>query len=73
MFAVTFDGKLLVNARALEGEDVKTLAGRKGVFVGVALTKAEQRRLLVDMYDACSATASDISGRRRKKRRREHR
>jgi hypothetical protein len=67
MFAVTLDGKLLLNARALEGVDLSSLARRKGVFVGVPLTKGEERRLLVDMYDACSAAAATFAGKRRRR------
>jgi hypothetical protein len=69
MFVVTFDGKLLMNARALEDVDLEALARKKDVFVGVPLTKSEARRLLVDMYDACSAAAATFAGKRRRRRR----
>ncbi len=70
MFAVTFDGRLLMNARALEGVDLEKLARKNGVFVGVALTRSEARRLLIHTYDACSEAAAFFSGERRKRQRR---
>jgi hypothetical protein len=68
MFAVTFDGKLLMNARALDDVDLSKLARKKGVFVGSVLTKSEERRLLIQMYDACSEAAAFFGGERRTKR-----
>ncbi|HEX7603981.1 MAG TPA: hypothetical protein VF316_20330 [Polyangiaceae bacterium] len=70
MFAITVDGKVLMNARALDDVDLAELATRKNVFVGVELSKAEVRRLSERMYDASSEAAAFISGKRRKKSRR---
>jgi len=68
MFAVTFDGKLLMNARALEGTDIRKLVGKRGVFVGVALTTYEVRLLSEHAYDVSSDVASQIVSRRRRRR-----
>jgi hypothetical protein len=68
MFAVTVDGKVLLNARALDDVDMTKLARQKHVFVGVVLTKREVRRLSERVYDACSEAAAFISGKRRKRR-----
>ncbi|HEX7601190.1 MAG TPA: hypothetical protein VF316_06270 [Polyangiaceae bacterium] len=71
MFAITIDGRVLMNARALDDVDLAELATKKGTFIGVALSKAEVRKLSERMYDASSESAAFISGgRRRKKRRR---
>lgn len=70
MFVVTLDGKILMNARALEGVDIAELAGKKNVFVGVELDPNEVRDLGERIYDASSEAASVFVGRRRKKSRR---
>ncbi|HEX7602099.1 MAG TPA: hypothetical protein VF316_10855 [Polyangiaceae bacterium] len=68
MFAVTIDGKVLMNARALDDVDLAELATKKGVFVSVVLSKGEVRKLSERMYDSSSEAAAFISGGRRKKR-----
>ena len=68
MFAVTSDGKVLMNARALDDIDLAELAAKKGVFVGVVLSKGEVRKLSERMYDASSEAAAFISGDRRRKK-----
>ncbi len=73
MFAVTVDGKVLMNARCLEGVDLAKLAGKKGVFVGVVLQPRELRLLSEHVYDACSEAAARISGGRWKRKRRRSR
>jgi hypothetical protein len=45
MFAVTLDGKILVNAQALEGVDIAELVRKKNVFGGVELDPNEIRQL----------------------------
>jgi hypothetical protein len=65
MFAITSDGKVLLNARAFEGTDVRKLVGKKGVFVGIPLTKREVKLLGEHGYDVCADVASQIVGRRR--------
>ena len=70
MFAVTVDGVVLLNARALEHEDLQDLAKSKGTFVGVPLTARELRTLSENVYDASSETAAFICRRRRKNKKR---
>ena len=48
--------------------DLAELATKKGVFVGVVLSKGEVRKLSERMYDASSEAAAFVSGGRRKKR-----
>jgi hypothetical protein len=67
MFAVTVDGVVLVNILALDEENPPPLALQRGVFVGVALTEAEQTRVSESVYDAMSELAATISGRRRRR------
>lgn len=68
LFAVTVDGKVLMNARCLDDVDLAELAKRKtGVFIGVVLTRGEVRELLVRMYDASAETAAFFSGKRRRR------
>ena len=67
MFAITIDGKVLMNARALDDVDLAELATRKGTFIGVVLSKGEVRRLSERMYDASSEAAAFISGGRRRR------
>ncbi len=73
LFAVTVDGKVLMNARALDDVDIAKLAGKKGVFVGVVLDKREVRELLARFYDASSEAAARIGGGHRKRKRRRSR
>jgi hypothetical protein len=68
MFAITSDGTLLINILALEEDAPPPLARRRGVFVGVALTKKETKLLSVRAYDATSEVAATISGQRRRRR-----
>lgn len=69
MFAVTFDGKILMNARALDNIDLaKLVTKRTGIFVGVVLTKREVRELAERMYDASSEVAARFGTRRRGKK-----
>ena len=71
VFAVTADGKVLMNARCLEGADLSELAKKKtGVFVGVVLNARERRELSERIYDASSEAAAFLVGKRRKRRRR---
>ena len=68
MFAVTVDGVVFVNVLALEEEDPPPLALQRGVFVGVAITKAEHALVSARVYDAMSELAATISGQRRRRR-----
>jgi hypothetical protein len=68
MFAVTVDGKVLMNAHAIDDVDLAKLVKKKGVFVGVPLSKKEARKLSEHVYDACSEVAAFISGGRRWKK-----
>ena len=69
LFAVTVDGRVLMNARCLDDVDLAELAKKRtGVFVGVVLSRREMRELLMRMYDASSETAAFFSGRRRSRR-----
>jgi hypothetical protein len=70
MFAVTIDGRVLLNALALEEVDVAKLVGKKGVFIGVELRPEEVRALSERLSDATSEAAAGFVGRRRKKSRR---
>jgi hypothetical protein len=70
MFAVTVDGKILLNAHALDGIDLAKLVKKKGVFVGVVLTGRELRKLKEHVWDGCSEAAAYISGGRIWKRKR---
>jgi hypothetical protein len=70
MFAITLDGRVLLNAHALEEVDVAELVRKKNVFVGVVLRPNEVRKLTERLYDASSEVAAFIVGKRRKKRRR---
>jgi hypothetical protein len=67
MFAVTVDGAVLINVRALDESSPPPLSLRKGVFVGIALTAEETQLLSERVYDATSEAAATISGRRRRK------
>jgi hypothetical protein len=69
MLAVTADGRILLNAKALEGVDVVKLVGQKNVFVGVVLRPNEVRELSERMYDASSEAAAFIVGKRRRRSR----
>jgi hypothetical protein len=69
MFAVTLDGKILMNAQALEGVNVAELVGKKNIFVGVVLRQSEARQLSEHLYDASSETAAFIVGKRRRRSR----
>jgi hypothetical protein len=69
LFAVTVDGKVLMNAQALDDADLATLATRRDVFVGVILQADEVRRLRRAIRDATSEAAASISGARRTKAR----
>ncbi len=67
LFAVTIDGKVLMNARALEEVDLVELALRPGTFVGVVLDASEVGRLREQFTDAASEVAAAISGRRKRR------
>ncbi|HEX7600903.1 MAG TPA: hypothetical protein VF316_04830 [Polyangiaceae bacterium] len=69
LFAITVDGKVLMNARALDDVDLTELATKKKVFVGVVLSKREVRKLSERLYDASSEAAAFISGGRQRKKR----
>lgn len=74
LFAVTADGKVLMNARCLDHIDFAELAKRRsGVFVGIVLQARESRLLSENVYDICSDVAARISGACRKRRTRRHR
>jgi hypothetical protein len=68
LFAVTVDGKVLLNARCLDDADLAELARTKGVFVGVVLDKREVKELLERAYDASSEAAAFLVGTRRRRR-----
>ena len=68
MFAITVDGKVLINARAFETEDLVKLAQKKGVFIGVPISERDVRVLLEHVYDSCSEVAAEISSKRRRRR-----
>jgi hypothetical protein len=68
LFALTVDGKVLMNARALDDVDLAALARTKDVFVGVMLHVSEVRRLSKAIRDASSEAAAVISGRRKRTR-----
>ena len=68
MFAVTIDGRVLINARAFEKADIVKLARKKGVFIGVPVALGDVRILLEHVYDASSEVAARISGQRRWRR-----
>jgi hypothetical protein len=68
IFAISVDGKVLINARAFETEDLAKLAHQKGVFIGVPISERDVRVLLEHVYDACSEVAAEISSRRRRRR-----
>jgi hypothetical protein len=68
MFAVTVDGKVLVNARVFETENLVKLAQQKGVFIGVPISKRDVRVLLEHVYDSCSEVAGEISSKRIRRR-----
>lgn len=65
-FAVTIDGRVLMNAMALDDVDVAELVRGGDVFIGVVLTPAEVRRLGEQFADAASEVAAAISGRRKR-------
>jgi len=68
LFAVTIDGKLLMNARAIDDIDLAELARRSDTFIGVILTASELRRVSKQFTDAASEAAAGIGGKRRKKK-----
>jgi hypothetical protein len=68
LFAVTIDGKVLMNANALDDINLNELVRSGDVFVGVVLTPAEVRRVQTQFTDAASEVAAAISGRRKKRR-----
>jgi hypothetical protein len=68
LFAVTTDGEVLLNARALDDVDLPELAGRMDVFVGVPLTPAELAQVRDQLINASSEAAALIAGRRKKNR-----
>jgi len=67
LFAVTVDGEVLINIRALDEENPPPLALQKNVFVGVPLTPTEKKALSEQTYDAHSALAAAIASERRKR------
>lgn len=69
LFAVTIDGKVLMNARALDDVDLAELALKPETFIGVVVDAEELRRVREQFTDAASEAAAAISGRRNKKRR----
>ncbi len=68
LFAVTVDGRVLMNARCLDDVDLAKLVRKKGVFVGVVLQARELRLLSERLYDAYSEAAAQFSGRRRRRK-----
>jgi hypothetical protein len=68
MFAVTVDGQVLINILALYENDPPPLALRRGMFVGVVVTGKERQMLSEHLYDAMSALAASMAGKRRRKR-----
>ncbi len=66
LFAVSIDGKVLMNARALDDVDLAELAQRPDTFVGVVLDASELRRVREQFTDAASEVAAAISGWRNK-------
>lgn len=69
LIAITIDGTLLVNARALDGVDLEDLVMRKDVFVGVRLHARESRLLRRRLAEAASEAAAYVSGGRRRRAR----
>ena len=69
MFAVTADGRVLMNAKAIDGVDLVSLVKKKGVFVGVPLQVRELHLLLRRLSEASSEAAAYISGGRSRQRR----
>jgi hypothetical protein len=69
MFAVTIDGKILLNAKAIDGVDLAKLVRKKGVFIGVPLQVRELHLLLRRLSEASSEAAAYISGGRSRQRR----
>jgi hypothetical protein len=67
LFAVTTDGRLLMNARALDEVNLAELAQQPETFVGVVLDASEVRRLQRQFTDAASEVAAAISGRRKRR------
>jgi hypothetical protein len=65
LFAITADGVILVNIRALDEDNPPPLGLQKGIFVGVALTRRETKLLSEEVYDAMAAFAASRAGRRR--------
>ena len=61
------DGRVLLNAHALEDMDVVELVRKQNVFVGVVLRRNEVRKLTERFYDASSEAAAFIVGKRWKK------
>ena len=64
LFAVTVDGRVLMNAHAIDDVDLAELVGKQNVFVGITLTKREVRMLSERMHDANSEAAALIAGKR---------
>jgi hypothetical protein len=67
-FAVTSDAGVLVNVREFDGvetvEDAVIVAKRKaaGVFIGIALTKAEARRVFAQVGHGHREAAAYVVG-----------
>ena len=69
LFAMTVDGELLLNARAIEGIDLVALVrDHPDVFVGLALRPREVRLLSKNVRDACSDAAAILGCKRRRRR-----
>ncbi len=62
LFAITFDGTLLMNADTLDETDLAKLMREEPVFIGIPIGPREARRLRKNLRDACSEAAANISG-----------
>jgi hypothetical protein len=71
-FAVTSDGTVLINVAEFDGvetvQDAVGVANGANVFIGVPLTKAEVRRVLLQVGHGHREAAAYVVGGRRKRR-----
>lgn len=65
--ALSPDGTVFLNARVLERPDLRALAVRRDVFVGIRLTPKELRDLRTGLYDGAAEASAFIAGRRWKR------
>jgi hypothetical protein len=73
LFAVTLDGTLLVNARALEADPDAQVSGASTTFYGATLTRKEAQLLRAAIAEAATEAVARIDGARRARRRRDAR